>query len=98
MGESQEGELRGFLSPLSGLFTSKSSKRYTTRLFGRYFQTKSFETVRKLRFKTSGICLVLKAGYTIIGKAKILRLPTTLPKEATTEPQIQHIVQVDIGQ
>ena len=54
--------------------------------------------VRKLRFKTRGICLVLKASNKVIGKAKIIRLPTTLLKEATTEPQIQHIVQVDIGQ
>jgi hypothetical protein len=98
MGESQEGELRGFLSPSLGLFTSKASKRDATRLFGRYFQAKPFETVRKLRFKTRGICLMLKTSYKIVSKTKIVRLATTLLKEATTKPQIQHIMQVDIGQ
>jgi hypothetical protein len=48
MGESQEGELRRFLSLLSSLFTSKASERYTTRLFGRDFQAKFCETARKL--------------------------------------------------
>jgi len=39
-----------------------------------------------------------EAGYKIISKAEVVRFPSALPAYPPAEPQVQHVVQVDVRQ
>ena len=98
MRKSQKGELLGFLASLVRILPCKPPEFHASCLLLRQFQPKPFEPVLKTSLKTLRIVPVLKAGYKIISEAKIVRLPSTLPAYPPAEPQVQHIMQVDIRQ
>ena len=98
MRQSQKGELLGFLASLVCVLPSKSPEFDASCFLLCLLQPKPFEPVLKTLLKTLRIVLVLKAGYKIISEAEVVRLPSTLPAYPPAEPQVQHVVQVDIRQ
>src|SRR3989339_1082484 len=98
MHKSQKGKLLGFLASLVRVLPCKAPEFDASCLLFRQFQPNPFEPVLKTLLKTLCILLVLKAGYKIVREAEVVRLPSTLPAYPPAEPQVQHIVQVDIRQ
>ena len=94
--EAQKGKLLWLLTLLACIFTRKSAKFYAAGLCKRQFQPKTLQPVLLSVHKVLCICLVLKAGQIIIGKTKIVCLTPALLLEPATEPQVQHIVKVDV--
>ncbi len=98
MREPQKGKLLWFLAAPVCTLPGKTSKFNAVGLFLRQLQTKSFESLRHASLKLFRIIFVLKACQIIVCETEVIRLATILPDHFPAEPQIQHIVKVDVRQ
>src|SRR5512143_1138005 len=96
--KSQKGKLLRLLASPVRILPSKSSEFDAPRLLLRQFQPNPFELLLQTSLKTFRIVLVPKAGHEIVGETEIIRPSSTLPAHLPSEPQVQHIMQVDIRQ
>ena len=96
MCKTQKGELIGLLAPPLRFRTRKSPKFNATRLFLGYSQTKTIQPVIESILEVLRISFVLKTGQKIVGETEIVRLPLALFLDPTAEPQVQHVMQVNV--
>ena len=94
--KTQKGELFRLLAPLLRFRTRKSPKLNAARLFLGYFQAKTLQPVIEPILEALRLSFVLKTGQKIVGETKIVRLPLALFLDPTAEPQVQHVVQVNV--
>jgi hypothetical protein len=86
------------LRPASARFPWQTAQIRCNGFLLRQLQPKSFKSAPKTPEKIFRIVPVLKAGQKVIGEAKVIGLTATLPAHPSAEPQVQHVVQVDIRQ
>jgi len=98
MRKPQKGKLLWFLAASVRIFACKTAKFDAACFLFCQFKTKALQAVFQASLKILRIALVLKAGQKIIGKPKIIRFTATLSAHPSAEPQVQHVVQVDIRQ
>ena len=94
--KTQKGELLGLLAPHLRLRTCKPPKFNAARLFLGYLQAKTLQPVIEPILEVLRLSFVLKTGQKIVGETKIVRLTLALLLDPTAEPQVQHVVQVNV--
>ena len=96
MRKTQKGKLLWLLAALVCIFSCIAAKLDAARFLLRQLQTKAFQPVLQAPVKILCLALVLKAGQKVIGEPKIMRLTATLPAHPFAEPQVQHVMKVDV--
>lgn len=86
-----------FLSIFRFAFDSKPAKLYYPRLLFRQLQSEFLHPVLRVSCKFLCVSLVLKACQIIIGKTYQIRFTLQIFLAFLFEPQVQHIVEVNIG-
>src|SRR5882724_8415843 len=98
MRESQKVECLRLSSSLLGIPFGKPSELDQFRLAWLCLQVESFQPLLHLSQKPLGFLLILKARQIVIRVPKVVSLSFTALLESSLEPQVQRIVEINIGQ
>src|SRR5262245_32316554 len=96
-GHPQERKFLRFLSPSVGIGPCISSEFKMPRFLLSQFQMELPHAITKAFKKGLGIRLVLETRQEIIGKAGQIGFAPTLTTHPALEPDIQNVMEVDIG-
>jgi len=96
-GHPQELEVLGFFPSLVGLGPCISSEFKLPRFLLSQLQMELPQAIPEAVTKELGIRLVLETRQEIIGKPEQIRFAPTLTTNPALEPDIQDIMEVDIG-
>jgi hypothetical protein len=98
VGEAKEGEFLRLLAPLPCVFSGKAPECQTAGLLFGQAQPKLPQSLVEGRVESCCVLPVLEGGDKVVGVAVIVGLAVALWPHPAAEPEVQHVVQIDVGQ
>src|SRR5215831_7599540 len=96
-GHPQERKLLGFLSPAVGILPCIAPEPEMSRFLQRKLQMELLHPLAETFEKIVGIRLILEPRHKVIGKPVQIRFTPAVSPHPALEPDIQDVVEVDIG-
>src|SRR4029434_2669288 len=96
-GHPQERKFLGFLSPAVGICPCIAPDFKMPRFLRRQLQMELLHALAETFEKVIGLRLILETRHKVIGKPVQIRFTPAVPPHPALEPDIQDIVEVDIG-
>src|SRR4029453_2519661 len=96
-GHPQKRKLPGFLSPAVGILPCIAPEFEMSRFLQRQLQMELLHPLAETFEKIVGIRLILETRHKVIGKPVQIRFTPAVPPHPALEPDIQDIVEEDMG-
>src|SRR5215475_6054646 len=96
--ESQEVERLGSRPVCRRGYGSEASEDQQPRLLVGHCQVESRQSLPQVSVETLRVPPVLEGHHKVIGKPNQVRLPSHRPPHSLLEPEVEHIVQIDVGE